>query len=67
MRINGSATYLANKRSVAHVGELFAFRNPPHFVSFLEPARRDAIYETDFTSRAHSLLVPAMKRMSMLA
>jgi hypothetical protein len=44
--VNSSATYLFNKVNSIALGE-FAFRNPPHFVSFVEPAERDAHHETD--------------------
>ena len=43
--INGTATYLANKESLVSLGN-FSFRNPPKFVSWVEPANRDAEYET---------------------
>jgi hypothetical protein len=44
--VNGSTTFLINQRSMVDLGD-YAFRNPPHFVSFTEPAARDAQYETE--------------------
>lgn len=46
VQINGTTSYLLNKVSTIELGA-FSFRNPVHFVSFTEPARRDAMYETD--------------------
>lgn len=44
----GTATvYLANKNSTVSIGESYAFRNPPSFMSFVEPTARDATHETD--------------------
>ena len=44
--INGTQSYLLNKESVIELGD-FSFRNPPHFVNWVEPTVRDAQYETD--------------------
>ncbi len=43
--VNGTTTYLLNKESLLSFGN-YSFRNPPHFVSWTEPAARDAEYET---------------------
>lgn len=44
---NGAPHHLRNVESMVHVGERFAFRNPPHFLSFSEPEPRDAAYEVE--------------------
>ena len=45
VRVNGTTMYLLNKESILSLGN-FSFRNPPRFVSWVEPAARDAEYET---------------------
>jgi cullin-associated NEDD8-dissociated protein 1 len=45
VRVNGTTTYLLNKESILSLGD-YSFRNPPKFVSWVEPAAREAEYET---------------------
>ena len=48
VRVNSTRVrYLLNKRPDVRLGSAFAFRNPPHFLSFVEPTKRDALYETE--------------------
>ena len=35
--VNGTAAFLFNKEELVQLGD-FSFRNPPHFISFIEPA-----------------------------
>jgi hypothetical protein len=45
---NGVERYLKNMESTVRVdGTSFAFRNPVHFISLVDPEVRDAYYETD--------------------
>ena len=46
IQVNGTTANLRNTLSTVHVGE-YSFRNPPHFVSFIEPTKRDGLYEVD--------------------
>ena len=39
--------YLRNQRSTVRVGSGFSFRNPPRFMSLVEPTVRDAMHETE--------------------
>jgi len=46
-RVNGTLVYRFNKASYVTIpGTTFTFRNPPHFVSLIDPSSRDAAYET---------------------
>ena len=54
---NGTTLYLANKESLVTIADAssasifgthrFSFRNPPKFMTLVDPTQRDAIYETD--------------------
>ena len=49
---NGLTHYLTNKAaavSIAHGGAsaAFSFRNPPQFMTLIDPTQRDALYETE--------------------
>ena len=44
--MRGEAAFFINKRSVLQMGD-YTLRNPPHFMSFRTPLRRDAMYETE--------------------
>lgn len=46
-RVNGTETYFANVQSTVAIGQSFSFRNPPAFLSAVEPTERDASYETE--------------------
>ena len=47
VQVNGSAAFFRNVQSTVHVGNLFSFRNPPHFIAFDHPEYRDGYYETE--------------------
>jgi len=44
--VNGSAAFFANKEATASMAG-FTLRNPPHFMSFRTPTKRDLMYETE--------------------
>lgn len=46
VEVRGEAAFFINKRSVLQMGD-YTLRNPPHFMSFRTPLRRDAMYETE--------------------
>lgn len=39
--------YYKNSLSTVHIGSSFSFRNPPSFMSVIEPTARDAFWETE--------------------
>lgn len=49
---SGRTLYLSNKRSVVTIANAthsagFSFRNPPQFMTLVDPSQRDALYETE--------------------
>ena len=45
--VNGTDRHFSNVLSTVHVGEEYAFRNPPHFMDFVESTPRDSMYEVE--------------------